>query len=768
LPADVITRLTLFLFLIHQAVSLPAQRVGIVLSGGGSSGLAHVGVLKALEENNIPINYIAGTSMGALVGGMYAMGYSPSEIELILSSDDFDQWVSGKQLDQYVYYFREREANASWIGLKFRIDSTIHTSLPTNIISPVNMDFAFLERTSSVSAASGYNFDSLFVPYRAVASDIHNKKEVVFRKGDIGQAMRASATYPFFFKPIIVDDKLLFDGGLYNNFPADIMYQDFLPDVIIGSTVAAEMTKPDEDDIISQIKNMLMERQNYGTVCENTSMIIVKPVIPRVSILDFSLTKEIIHSGYHSTMDRMPEIMAMIDVRADSVALAQKRKTFKAKERAIIIDDIVIEGLNKNQTAYVNGVLGRRKFPVSIDELKPYYFRLAFDDRIKKIYPTARTDSAHTNFVLKLQMKLDRDFYAQFGGLFSSKPINTGFIALRYKRLNRIGLTLDANAYFGKFYGSTQFKATFDFPFKMPLLLEGDFTLNNFDYFFSAATFFEDVKPSYLIQYERSFTGNFVLPVGNHARVKGGLTGARMFDDYYQTSDFLAGDTADRTNFNHGSGWMQFERNTLNKKFYANAGYLLKVNFRYLAGQEVNIPGSTSLNVSDELYRANHDFIRIRLVYDGYFNRRGRLKLGIYGEAVVSNQPFFNNYTASILEAASFSPVLESKTQFLPFYRAHNFGAVGLKSIISFTSRLDLRIEGYIFQPHREILLKPDLTAYYGQPFEKRHTMASAALVYHTPIAPIALSVNYFDRVKNPISVIFTVGWLIFNKRAFD
>jgi NTE family protein len=257
----------IFLLIVFFNLSrLSAQRVGVVLSGGGASGVAHVGVLKALEENNIPIDYIAGTSMGALVGGMYAMGYSPIEIEAILTSADFQKWVFGKQDDRYVYYFRERAENSSWIGLKFKIDSTFQTKIPTNIISPINLDFAFMERTSAVSAAANYNFDSLFVPYRAVAADIHNKKEVVFNKGDLGQAMRASTTYPFFFKPIVVDDKLLFDGGLYNNFPADVMYRDFLPDIIIGSTVASEMAPPEEDDIFSQIKNMLMERTLYNEV----------------------------------------------------------------------------------------------------------------------------------------------------------------------------------------------------------------------------------------------------------------------------------------------------------------------------------------------------------------------------------------------------------------------------------------------------------------------------------------------------------------------
>ena len=751
-------------FMVPAIVS--AQRVGVVLSGGGSSGLAHVGVLKALEEAQIPIDYIAGTSMGALVGGMYAMGYTPAEIEKLVKSEEFKGWVFGKQVDRYVYFYREREPDANWVGIKFRIDSVIQTRFPTNIISPANMDFAFLERTSAISAAAHYNFDSLFVPFRCVAADIYNKAEVVFKDGDVGQAMRASSTYPFFYKPIVVDDKLLFDGGLYNNFPADVMYRDFLPDVIIGSTVVSEIKPPQEEDILSQIKNMLMERTSYGEVCETENMLIVRPQIPKIGILDFDETESMIEGGYQSTLARMPQIQSMISRRQDQDSLVQKRKRFYVKQKPVKIDEIQIEGLTKNQSNFIKRSFRQKEFPANIENIRPYFYRAAYDERIRKIYPTARIDESSGLYKLKLQMKIDKDLQAQFGGVISSKPINTGFVALHLKRINRFGLALDFNSYFGKFYSSVQVKSTLDYPFKLPFQIETDFTLNNFDFFYSASTFFEDVKPSYLIQFDRSITTAIVFPWKNKTRIKTGLAAVRMFDDYYQTKAFTTADTADRTNFNHGSYWTSIERNTLNRKMYATTGSQFMLKFRYLAGQEFNDPGSTSLLNKD--YRKVHDFWRMRLNYDVYFNKRGRVHAGFYGEAVISNQPLFNNYTASILQAASFSPVPETKTLFQTQFRAHNYAAAGLKTILSFTSRLDLRVEGYIFQPHKQILQNEDLTASYGEPFAKRYFMASAVLVYHTPIAPIALSVNYYDQSKQQFSVIFTTGFLIFNRRAFD
>ncbi|MGL5891256.1 MAG: patatin-like phospholipase family protein, partial [Bacteroidia bacterium] len=207
---------------------LPAQneKVGVVLSGGGASGLAHVGVLKALEEDSIPIDYICGTSMGAFIGCLYSIGYSPVEIEAIIKTEDFKNWATGTTKPDDIFYFKRKDDNASWITFKLSLDTTFSTNLPTNVISPVQIDFGLMQMMAGATAAAGGNFDSLFVPFRCVASDIASKQSVIFRDGDLGETVRASMSYPFYLKPIRVNGKLLFDGGLYNNFPANVMYED--------------------------------------------------------------------------------------------------------------------------------------------------------------------------------------------------------------------------------------------------------------------------------------------------------------------------------------------------------------------------------------------------------------------------------------------------------------------------------------------------------------------------------------------------------------
>ena len=141
-------RILLILFIFIQFASF-GQKVGVVLSGGASAGLAHIGVLKALEENEIPVDYIAGTSMGAIVAGMYAIGWSPEKMEAMASSEKFRDMAQGEIEDRYKYYFKQKEDNASFITLKFARDTIWQTSLPTNVISPVSIDFEMMARASS-------------------------------------------------------------------------------------------------------------------------------------------------------------------------------------------------------------------------------------------------------------------------------------------------------------------------------------------------------------------------------------------------------------------------------------------------------------------------------------------------------------------------------------------------------------------------------------------------------------------------------------------
>jgi NTE family protein len=760
--------LLFIVMLFAQRLLAQGEKVGVVLSGGGASGLAHVGVLKALEEDSIPIDYICGTSMGALVACLYSIGYSPLEIEVLMISDDFRNWATGLVKPDNIFYFKKKDDNASWITFKLTLDTALSTNLPTNVISPIQIDFALMKLTAGASAVAGYNFDSLLIPFRCVASDIVDKKSVAFRSGDLGEAVRASMSYPFYLKPIRINGKLMFDGGLYNNFPSDVMYNDFFPDFIIGSNVATAFPNPDEDNLLSQIRAMLTSKTDFDPKCENG--VVVEPNTDWAGLFDFDDTKRIIDSGYVATRRKIADINMHVIRRSNLVELNVRRINFKARQPKIVFDNIEIEGqkMKKNQVAYVSKILRHRSRYVSIDALQPGYFRLAADDKIQQIFPKALYNRKTGYYDLKIKIKKEKDLFTQFGGNISNRPINMGFVGFQYNVLGNPSTSLVCNFYFGKLYSSVNLKVRVDFPTTLPFYVEPSFTWNRWDYFRSSPAFFEDTRPAFLIHLDRCGELNIGIPVNNKGRLVGGIGYAFNRDLYYQTDSYVSADTIDRTDFTVGTSHVYYERNTLNRKQYASQGTYFSIRARFVQGEEFYQPGTTALNQNP--FRAVHEWFQLRLVYDTYFKERGRWRIGFLGEVAYSTQPFFNNYTSSILSAQEFQPTPESRTYFLPQYRANQFVAGGLKSVLLLWKNIDFRIEGYAFLPYQAIRQMPDLTAVYAAPLSISdiNFIAMTGFVWHSPLGPVCLSLNHYNDQRKQFSLLFHFGYIIFNRKALD
>lgn len=180
-------KITVIIALFLAAIQIvSAQKVGLVLSGGGAKGAAHIGVIKALEENNIPIDYITGTSIGAIIGSLYAMGYSPEEMLELMLSKEFSYWQTGTVEEQYTYYFKEPYPTPEFAHFSIDMSDSLQIKasfLPQSLINPIQMNQAFMALFSQATAKAGWNFDNLFVPFRCVASDIYTKSRSSLRMG---------------------------------------------------------------------------------------------------------------------------------------------------------------------------------------------------------------------------------------------------------------------------------------------------------------------------------------------------------------------------------------------------------------------------------------------------------------------------------------------------------------------------------------------------------------------------------------------------------
>ena len=541
------------------------------MSGGGSSAVSHIGVLKALEENNIPIDYITGTSMGALVGGLYAAGYSPQEIEEVFLSDKFKEWAEGNLDKKYSYFLREKDATPSMITFKLDLDTLLETSLPTNLISPTAMDYGLMQYFAPSTAAAANNFDNLFIPYRCVASDIISKKVFVLKEGKMATAIRASMSYPFYLTPIPYDDKLLFDGGLYNNFPADVMVNDFSPDYIIGSNVSSNFETPDEDNLVSQVKAIIVDNTAYS-IPENVPSIIIEPESSDFSLLEFDKNEALIKIGYDAAIKQIESIKKGVQRRVNVFDLIEQRKSYKKKLPKLIFDDLEVTGMKAAQNMYVRKSMRFKGDTVSAERLNSEYIKVSSDDKIKKIYPEAEFNEETQRFTLKLKAKKAKDLFVSFGGVFSSRPINEAYIGLQYNLLGKTAVSILANTYFGKLHNSVTGGFRLDFPLRIPFYWKTTFTIDGWDYFKSSSTFFEDTKPSFLVVNDQYVRSEVAFPIAYKGKVIIEGTAGEMENKYYQTREFLSTDTTDKTMFRNFSLGLNFERNSLDMKQYASKG----------------------------------------------------------------------------------------------------------------------------------------------------------------------------------------------------
>jgi NTE family protein len=768
--------LRLILCLLCFSSLINAQTVGVVLSGGGASGMAHIGVLKALEENSIPIDFIAGTSIGALVGGMYAAGYSPSEIERMLTSEEFKQMALGEVEDEYIYYFRKPASNASWITIKFSsLSSFLETSIPTSFINPAALDLELMKHLDPASQASNYDFDSLFVPFRCVASDIEDKKSVLFSDGNLNVAVRASMTYPAYLKPLRIDGKLLYDGGLYDNFPSGVLKETFHPDVIIGSNVSSNEDPPDEDDFLSQIRNMVVSKTDYSL--EGDSTIMIEPRVVH-GTFNFNDLQENVDSGYAAASRQINAIRTLVHRRVHPKVVQDKRRSFNAKKQELIFSNYAYEGLNKTESKYVNRIIKPRKnAKMSFDQLKRGYYRVYENEKIERLFPYATYNKADSAYTLTLNVKKEKDMFLEFGGNVSNRPINTGYIGIGYSSINNTGASFFANAYFGKLYASVLAKARIDVPVRLPIYLEPIVTINRWNYFNSRATFFEDNNTLFLIQNEQYAVMNTTFALSNKIKssIGGGVISLR--DDYYQTPNFGQDDITDKTLFFGTTVSASIEKSSLNDKLYPNQGSFFQLSARYTAGEETYTPGTTS--PEQTILTFEHAWIDAKLTYDVYYKSEGKIRLGAYAQAVYSDQALFSNYTSSSLRSPAFQPTPESKTLFLESFRAYQYAAIGHKFIFNLYKNVDLRLEGYVFQPYRYVVNRADqgLKPNDKRSLERRYTIGSANAVYRSPLGPVSFAVNYYFNVPEisadnlgeqrvPLTFIFHFGYILFNDRA--
>ena len=756
---------------------LTAQKVGLVLSGGGAKGAAHIGVIKALEENNIPIDYITGTSIGAIIGSLYAMGYSPDEMLELMLSDEFGYWQTGFVNANDLYYFKrpDNTPEIAHFSVSFSDSLQFKTNfIPHSLINPIQMNQAFMGLFAQATAKAGWNFDNLFVPFRCIGSDIYSKKAVVFKNGDLGDAVRASMSFPFVFKPIWKDSVPLFDGGIYDNFPVTPMQEAFNPDFIFGCAVAGTAVKKPSENVYSQLETMIMQKTDYDVPEEKGMML--KFDFPNVSLLDFPRAKELMDIGYNRTMEMIDSIKSRLPREVPLVDVQVRRIEYKESLPPLVFQKIYVTGVNEAQKAYIEAQLHRDiNGEFSMEGFRRAYFKMLTYSKIKEIIPHAVYNRKEKKFDIYLDVTMADEIAIAFGGNVSSYQANQLYLGLAYQNISTFASDFNADFQVGNSFDGVSLNGRFYLQTRLPSYINIQGVYSHKKYSESQSLFYEDVVPSFIRQKERFLTLKFGFPFLNRAKAEAGASYGRLNDYYLQTANIpFPNAEFDHSRYNLFRGFLNIERNSLDYKQYPTSGREQYLTASYMTGKEKFAPSPTSIQKTSS--EKTHSWLQVKGHWNHYHVINKGFNLGIFSELVVSSKNLMGNYTASVLQAPAFTPTPHSKIVFNEAFRANQYLAGGVSPVLKFSRIAHLRADLFCFTPLYEIKKKPQEAGatnygdipYYGKFMNSLEYMGEAALVLQLPFASISVYANGYSTPRKNFNFGLNIGYLIFNKGMKD
>lgn len=292
--------------------SEPRPKIGLVLPGGGAHGLAHIGVIKELERLNIPIDYISGTSMGALVGGLYASGLSSEEIENFVSHVDWDQTFTDDHSRHYLSFRRKQDQFHFFLKGELGYGNG-RFRLPTGLV--LGQQQALMLKGMTLPSSDIHRFDDLPTPFRAVATDAVSGEEVVLKQGDLSAALRASMSVPGIFAPVEIDGRKLVDGGVTNNTPIDVV-RDMGADIVIVSDTHTPTPKDEQSSYLEITGNIISSMITANSIKQLNTLtpqdVLIRVRLPdTIKATDFERFANIIHIGEEAAIAEQDKLSTL-------------------------------------------------------------------------------------------------------------------------------------------------------------------------------------------------------------------------------------------------------------------------------------------------------------------------------------------------------------------------------------------------------------------------------------------------------------------------
>ena len=734
-------------YVLPDSVQPISGTVGLVLSGGGAKGLYHIGVIRALEENNIPIDYVSGTSMGAIIAALYASGYSVEEMTELVTSGIVERWVSGRIDDKYSFLYNERRGSPNMVSIYADVKRDtlsgkggVDMLLPHAFVSTAQIDMALIELFAAASEASGGDFDRLMVPFRCIASDMNAHVGVEMREGNLPLAVRASMAYPALFRPV-TDEKgrVLVDGGCYDNFPWRVLAKDFQPDFIIGAYCV------DGDDPVTESSRL--ERQVMALVTvptdyslpEENGLLVGRDV--EVGLLDFAAGSRTIQSGYDDMMARMPELLARFTTRRERSEVDERRRAYRATLPELIFGEGLFTGLDAREELYAKTILNfeqprkdslHRKGSKFKDIRDRYYSLLSTGDFEINSFPIVHYDSTYNDFSIRFDLSTKPELRFSIGGNLSSTAYNQFYLGMNHRSFGRTAQTAFLDMTLGPVSAIVRGGGRTVFLKRTPMYLDYTIQMNRrstlhgtYGNITPAHSDLEvrTIEPFASFAWGIATTRKSFLELGMH----GGFHFIAYEADY--EPDVIA--THDR--FRFAAARVLFQRSSLNKMLYPTRGNRLALSVVGVTGRD---------RWEDEMYFAyenlgseNRSWVGAKLEWEHYPSNWKKLwfSMGYSLEAVYTTHPDFGNPYSTILTAPRYTPLPHAKMIFMPQFYANRYAAVGLMPTFSLAKNFYLR--GGFYALLRDPFIADEYLYY----------MSDLSFVYHTRVGAVSLSVTKYD-----------------------
>ena len=344
-------------------------KIGLALSGGGAKGIAQIGCLKVLEREGIRPDFITGTSIGSILGGLYAIGYSVEDLERLAQELDWENYFND-DLDRIHYPIEERFATDRY-QIRFPLENG-KIALPTGFVK--GQKISLLLSRLTIPAHGIKNFDNFEIPYRAIATNFETGQAVVYKSGDLADAMRASMSIPSVFEPCSLNGKLLIDGGVARNLPVE----DALAmgaELVIAIDIGAPLYKKEE---LNSILNILDQTSSFRVVESNIQQaaladIVIRPAIDDISALTFDQNDTLMARGEKAALEQMADIKNA--TAPQDTTVAKRGVTLPQKVKIVAFQ---VTGCDEKQVKVVQNLLQiRTPKTYELDEI---------ENRIKKLY----------------------------------------------------------------------------------------------------------------------------------------------------------------------------------------------------------------------------------------------------------------------------------------------------------------------------------------------------------------------------------------------